>query len=133
MVPSASLNETNLKKHLQWLADQLRANDAQRRGSFASTAKGEKLDYKGEFTVGGDCDGFPLDVNFTNMQVDVPISSVGRFVKSGNDGAFSEGGGCIVKRESKEKVKFVELRGVYFLKVMVRAEQSTLDFVRPAR
>ena len=33
----------------------------------------------------------------------------------------------------KEKVKFVELGGVYFLKVRVKAEPSTLGFARPVR
>ena len=133
MDSGASLNAANLKKHVPWLANQLRPNDAQRRGAFANTANGEKLYYEGEFTVDGDCGGVPLSLNFTNMKVDVPIASVRKFVKSGNDVAFYEGGGCIVNRESKEKVKFVELGGVYFLKVRVKAEQSTLGFARPVR
>ena len=91
----------------------MRTNDAQRRGAFANTANGEKLYYEGEFTVDGDCDGVPLNLNFTNMQVDVPIASVRRFVKSGNDVDFYEGGGCIVNREAKEKNKFVELGGCF--------------------
>ena len=123
----ASLNAANLKKHFPWLANQLRTrtNDAQRRGAFA-TANGEKLDYEGGFTVDADCDGLPLSLNFTNMQVDVPIASVRKIVKSGNDVAFYDGGGCIVNRESKEKVKFIKLGGVYFLKIWVKAEQRTL-------
>ena len=56
------------------------------------------------------------------MQVDVPIASVRRFVKSSNGVAFYEGGGCIVNREAKDKVKFVELGGVYLLESRVRAE-----------
>ena len=133
MDSGASLNAANLKKKIPWLANQLRPNDAQRRGAFANTANGEKLHYEGEFTVDGDCDGVPLSLNFTNMKVDVPIASVRKFVKSGNDVAFYEGGGCIVNRESKEKVKFDELGGVYFLKVRVNAEPSTLGFARPVR
>ena len=90
-----------------WLANQLKTNDAPRRGALADTANGEKLYYEGEFTVDGDCDGVPLSIHFTNMHVDVPIVSVRRFVKSGNGAAFYEGGGCIVNCESKEKDKFV--------------------------
>ena len=67
------------------------------------------------------------------MQVDVPIASVRRSVKSGNGVAFYAGGGCIVNRESKENIKFVELGGVYFLKVRVKAEQNTLGFARSVR
>ena len=40
---------------------------------------------------------------------------------------------CIVNGESKEKVKFVELGNVFFLKARVKAEQSTLGFAQPAR
>ena len=54
------------------------------------------------------------------MQVGVPIASVKRFVKAGNNVAFDEGGGRVVNHKSKEKVKCVcvcvELGGVYFLK-----------------
>ena len=63
------------------------------KGAFANTAIGEKLYYEGEFTDDGNCDGVPLSLNLSNMQVDVPIASVRRFVKSGNDVALYEGGG----------------------------------------
>ena len=134
MDSGASRNVANLQKHFPWLANQLKPNNVQRRRAFAHTSNGEKLYYEGEFTVDGDCNGVPLSLNFTNMQVEVPIASVRKFVKSGNDVAFYEGGGCIVNRESKDKVKFVELGGVYFPKVRVKAEQSsTLGFARPVR
>ena len=111
----------------------MRPNGAQRRGPFANTANGEKLDYEGEFTVDDVCDDVPLSLNLTNMQVDVPIASVRRFFQSGSDVAFYGGGGCIANPESEEKVKSVKLGGVYFLKAGVRAGQSTLGFARPVR
>ena len=112
MNSGASLNAANLKKQFPWLASQLKTDDAQRRGAFANTANGEKLYYEGEFTVDGDCDGVPISLKFTNMQVGVPIASVRRFVKSGNNVAFYEGGGCTDNRESKEHIKFAELGDV---------------------
>ena len=92
-----------------------------------------KTDYDGESTVDGDCDGVPLSLNVTNTQVDVPIASVKRFVKSGNDVAFWAGGGCIANRDCKERGRFVDFGGVSFLKARVRAEQSQLGFARPVR
>ena len=131
MYSGASLNAADLKKHFPWLANQLWANDAQRRGAIANMVNREQLCYEGEFTVDGDCDGVPLSLNFTNIQVDVPIATVKRFVKSCDDVAFYESVGRIVNRESKDNVKLVELGGVYFLKVRAKAEQSTLGFARP--
>ena len=112
MDSGASLNAANLKKHFPWIANQLRPADAQRRGVFANTANGEKLYFEGDFTVDRDCDGVPLNLNFTNMQVDVPIASVRRFVKSSNDVAFYEGGGvCVLKVRVKTEQSAPDLPG----------------------
>ena len=49
--------------------------------------------------------------------MNVPVCSVRKFVKDGYNVSFFPGGGTIENRETKQKMKFVELGGVYFLKI----------------
>ena len=91
---------------------------------------------EGEFEVSGECDGILMGLNLTNMQVDIPVASVHRFVASGNDVSFYEGGGCIRNHKSGATAKFLEMGGVNFLKLKLKQStkggvKSKLDFVRP--
>ena len=78
-----------------------------------------------------------MGLNFTNMQVDIPVASVRRFVAFGNDVSFYKGGGCIRNRKSGATAKSLEMEGVYFLKLKLKQPtkggvKSKPDFVRPA-
>ena len=71
------------------------------------------------------------------MQVDIPIASVRRFVASGNDVSSYKDGGCVRNRKSGATAKFLEMGGLYFLKLKLKQPtkggvKSKLGFVRPA-
>ena len=53
------------------------------------------------------------------MEVEVPIISVRKIVKQGNDVRFYEDGGTISNKDSGRVLKFYEHDGVYFLKLKV--------------
>ena len=84
----ASLHAGSLKKHFP--RHLLRISEGQRRGDYALTANGRKLFNNSEFTVKGTCDGVNMSLNFTDMDVDLPVSSVRQFVKSGYEVTFNE-------------------------------------------
>ena len=115
----------------------VRRSVGQKNGEFAHTANGERLYNEGEFEVSGECDGILMGLNLMNMQVEIPLASVRRSVASGNDVSFYEGGGCIRNRKSGATAKFLEMGGVYSLKLKLKQPtkggvKSKLDFVRPA-
>ena len=136
MDSGASLHAAWAKKHFP---DHLVvSNEAMLRGDYALTANGEKMFHEGEFDVLGDCDGVNMGITFTNMKVDVPVASVRRFVIAGNNVSFIEGGGIMTNRATGAKVRFIELSGVYFLKLRVKqpskspsVEGQSPSFTRP--
>ena len=72
---------------------------------------------------------------FTNMLVAIQVASVRRFVASGNDVSFYEGGGCIRNRKCGATARLLEMRGVYFLKLKLKQPASAKNkaaVVRPA-
>ena len=78
-----------------------------------------------------------MGLHFTSMQIEIPVASVGRFVASGNDVSFYEGGGCVRNCKSGATVKFLEMGGVYLPKLKLKQPtkgdvKSKLDVVRPA-
>ena len=83
----------------------------------------------GSFKVHGVSDGVKVTLGFTNMKVDIPVASVRKFVKSGNDVEFFEGGGLVRNRESGAELPFVEMGGVYFLKL--RIQQPHFEYANP--
>ena len=128
----ASINAGWAKKHFP--GSVVRTSPGQLKGEFANTANGDRLYNEGEFDVTGECDGVSMSIGFTNMKVDTPIASIRKFCKSGNDVSFYEGGGCIVNRKTGAKARFMEMAGVYFLKLKLKQptnDANGLDFVRP--
>ena len=107
----------------------------QNNGESAHTANGERLYNEGESEVSGECDGLLMGLTFTNIQVYIPVASVRRFVASGNDFSFYEGGGCIRNRKSGATAELLEMGGVYFLKLKLKqptGAKTKLECVRPA-
>lgn len=128
----ASINAGWAKTHFP--GSIVRTSPGQLKGEFANTANGDRLYNEGEFDVTGECDGVSMSIGFTNMKVDTPIASIRKFCKSGNDVSFYEGGGCIVNRKTGAKARFMEMAGVYFLKLKLKQptnDANGLDFVRP--
>ena len=135
MDSGATMHAAWMQKHFP--GHVVRQSVGQKNGEFAHPANGERLYNEGEFEVSGECDGILMGLHFTNMQVDIPIASVRRFVASGNDVSFYEGGGCIQNRKSGATGKCLEMGGVYFLKLKLKqptkvGAKSKLDFARPA-
>ena len=62
-----------------------------------------------------------------------------QFIGTGHDVHFLEGGGFVEHRESGSKIRFMELGGVYFLKMRMKevwtsndgTARAELGFVRP--
>ena len=67
------------------------------RGDVATTAGGHELKQKGRCKVNTMINDHEMPIVFSNLKVDVPILSVRRMVKLGNDVIFTE---------NKTKVKF---------------------------
>ena len=138
MDSGASLHAADLEAHFP--GHILEETDASRRRDYALTANGDKLFNRGSFKVKGVCNGVKVTLGFTNMKVDIPVASVRTFVKSGNDVEFYEGGGMVRNRESGAQLPFIEMGGVYFLKIRIKDPVIVIDnpkpdslFVRPGR
>ena len=137
MDSGASINAARRDKHFPWA--KRCASEGQKRGEFAQAANGQKLFNKGKFRVEGNVDGHTVSLGFVNMDVDIPVVSVRQFIGTGHDVHVLEGGGYVEHRDSGAKIRYMELGGIYFLKMRVNdARKSTdgnprldLGFVRP--
>ena len=61
-----------------------------------------------------------MGVKFTNMQVYVPVASIVDLLPLGMTLSFYEGGSCNRNRKSEATAKFLEMGGVYFLKLKLK-------------
>ena len=137
MDSGASINAAKLSKHVPFA--RLFESEGQKKGEFAQTATGEKIYNKGKFRVEGFVDGHPVSLGFVNMDVDIPVASVRQFISTGHDVRFMEGGGFVQHRETGSKISFMELGGVYFLKMRMKdlgpsyvsSTKATAGFARP--
>ena len=135
MDSGASIHAAWMQKHFP--GHFVRRSNGQNHGTLAHTANGGRLYNDSEFEVSGECDGILVGLNLKNMQIDIPVASICRFVASGNDVSFYEGGGCIRNRKSGARAKCLEMGGVYFLKLKLKQPtkggvKSKPDVVRPA-
>jgi hypothetical protein len=88
-------------------------------GDSAVTACGKRLVNKGRCVIKGSVQGMDLNMAFKDMETEVPILSVRKMVKKGNDVKFQKGGGTITNRATGRVLRFYEYDGVYFLKIEV--------------
>ena len=91
--------------------------EASANGDSAVTACGKRLVNKGRCVVHGSAQGTELNMAFKDMETEVPILSVRKMVKKGNDVKFQKGGGTITNRSTGRVLRFYEYDGVYFLKI----------------
>ena len=115
----STLNAAWIKKHFPQYASLIIASKQQMRGDVATTAGGHELKHKGRCKVNTVISGIDVPIAFSNMKVDVPILSVRRMVKLGNDVVFTESGGTITNRVTGQILKFVEADGTYWIKLKV--------------
>ena len=88
-----SMMDSGASIHAAWMQTHVpghfvRRSVGQENGERAHTANGKRLHNEGEFEVSGECDGILMGLIVTDMQVDIPIASVRRFVASGNNVSF---------------------------------------------
>ena len=83
-------------------------------------------------------DDHEMPIVFSNLKVDVPILSVRRMVKLGNDVIFTETGGSITNRLTGQKLTFIEADCTYCIKLKVQPpddiemkDPGTSVFARP--
>ena len=57
------------------------------------------------------------------MKVHVLVASVRTYARNGNDVEFFQGGGKVRNRENGAELPFVEMGGVYFLKLRQNSEE----------
>ena len=67
----------------------------------------------------GTADSQNITVPFQDMDVELPIISVRKCVKSGKDVRFYEGGGELRDRRTGKTIHIHELDGTYFIRMKV--------------
>ena len=78
-------------------------------------------------------DNLTFPVNFKDMEIELPILSVRKMVKRGNDVRLVPDGGTITTRDTGRSIRFHEHEGVYFLKLRIagpKSDPGQLDFLR---
>ena len=85
----------------------------------AETAGGGTISIDGDVDVTGIIDGEEYTIPFKDMKVSMPIASMRRTVKAGNDMFITEGGGAITNRKTKSQIRLHERLGVYFFKMKI--------------
>lgn len=133
----STLNAAWIKKHFpQWMRHTI-SSKQQLRGDIATTAGGHELKHHGRCKVETVICGLDMPITFSNIKVDVPILSVRRMVKLGNDVVFTESGGTITNRSTGAILTFVEAEGTYWIKLKVKSPDNDVvmkdasDFTRP--
>ena len=94
---------------------------------MATTAGGHELKHKGRCKVNAEIQGIDMPIAFSNIQVDVPILSVRRMVKLGNDVIFTESGGTITNRTTGTQLNFIEAEGTYWIKLKIKKPSADDD------
>ena len=70
-------------------------------------------------------------IEFDDLPVECPIISVRKIVRKGNKVVFKKKGGYILNEKSGKRLDFIEMNGVYFIKILVHPPAE--DFPRPGR
>ena len=115
----STLNAAWIKKHFAAYARFVVSSKQQIRGDVATTAGGHELKHKGRCKVNTMIDDHEMPIVFSNLKVDVPILSVRRMVKLGNDVILTETGGSITNKLTGQKLTFIEADGTYWIKLEI--------------
>ena len=92
----STINATWIKDHFAEYADRIIASMASSRGEEATTAGGHQLKNEGRCRVVATVDRHDFPMPFQNMQVDIPILIVRKYVKSGFSFHFSDEGDYMI-------------------------------------
>ena len=107
----ATINAAWIERHFPQYEDLVQPTEASMNGDGATTAGGQKLKNKGRCVVHGSSQGMDLNIAFKDMETEVPILSVRKMVKKGNDVNFEKGGWTIVHRTTGRTPKLYEHDG----------------------
>ena len=113
----STVHAMDIGKELPKYKHLVRSVSGRRKGKSAETACGGKVGIEGEVELTGEIDGAVHTIPFFDMKVSMPIASMRRTVKAGNDLLITEEGGCITNRQTKQKILLHERCGVYFFKM----------------
>ena len=122
----STINAAWISKHFPAYANLVKPTVASQSGDFATTAGGQTLVNKGRCVVSATANGKPFDVAFKDMETELPILSVRKIVRRGNEVRFKKLGGIIRNHSTGEPQRFHEHQGVYFMKLKVN-DPSLLD------
>ena len=131
----STLNAAHIAKHFKRYVGHIVASRAQAMGESATTAGGHKLVNEGRCRIEATVNGEAFPIPFQNMQVDVPIISVRKFMKNGYDFHFSEEDGGFMRCRLNGKVfKLIEAEGAFWIKMKIGSppsESLSPVFTRP--
>lgn len=113
----STVHAMDVGKELPKYKHLVRSVSNRKKGRSAETACGGKVGIEGEVELTGEIDGAIHTIPFFDMKVSMPIASMRRTVKAGNDLLITEEGGCITNRLTKQKIILHERCGVYFFKM----------------
>jgi hypothetical protein len=119
MDSGSTINAAWIAKHFPAYAKLVQATAASEAGDYATTAGGQKLYNKGRCVVKATVDGQSLDVAFKDMETELPILSIRKMCRKGNDVKFREFGGTIKNHSTGKILKFYVYQGVYFIKLKI--------------
>jgi hypothetical protein len=119
MDSGSTINVAKIKKHFPAYAHLVVPSTGSVSGETATTARGKKLVNRGKCRIRGSADGQALAIPFQDMDVELPIVSVRKCVKSGKDVNFFEGGGELKDRATGKTIKIHEIDGTYFMRLKV--------------
>ena len=95
------------------------------------SACGSIIKCKGKVQTRGTVEGLSLDVQWSSMNVKVPILSVRKLVKDQHQVRFIENGGYIKNLRNGDRIPFFEFQGVYYLIMKILPPSSEPVFARP--
>ena len=98
----------------------MRPSKNPKKGKDGESASGGIIERVGKITTSGSVDGKSLNIDWNVMDVTVPIISVRRLTRDGNDVGFRRRGGTIRNRKTGERLPLFEHRGVYYIKYKIK-------------
>ena len=108
------------------------------RSPDGESACGGIMKCSGKVQTKGTVEGLELNVMWNSMPVKVPILSVRKLVRGGQNSdrhhvRFLENGGYIKNLRTGQRLPFFEYQGVYYLKMKIAPPSNEPDFTRPVR
>ena len=133
----STVHAIDVSKECPQLKHLVRALPKKKKGRSAETACGGHVEIDGELEITGLIDNELHTIPFYDMKVSMPIASMRRTVKAGNDLCIQPEGGWIKNRKTGKVIKLIERHGVYFFKLQLlppsqQKQQTDQGFGRPA-